>query len=92
MATPTWDQFTFLTPAQQNKAAQFEAIGIAWTLWKQGKGPPPDYSTVTYSQTKAADAMLRSAIDRLGPAQRGVNLAKAKYEADALAAYQAANP
>ncbi len=88
----TWDQLTFLTAGQQAKAAQFATIGQAYALFQQGKGPLPDLSTVTQSQAKAADAILRTLIDLVGPAQAGIKYAKATFEAAALKAFQDANP
>lgn len=92
MATPTWNQLTFLTAAQQTKAADFASIGIAWALWKNNEGPKPDLSAVTQSQAKAADVLLRSLIDLVGPAQAGIKYARSEFETQALAAFQAANP
>lgn len=88
----TWSQLTFLTAGQQSKAADFAAIGAALALYQSGKGPLPDLSAVTQSQAKAADALLRNLIDLVGPAQTGIKYAKATFEAQALAAFQAANP
>ncbi len=92
MAVPTWSQLTFLTAPQQTKAAEFAAIGNAYSLWKQQKGPKPDISGVTQSQAKAADSALRDLGSLVGPARVGIQYVKEVNEAAALAAYQAANP
>ncbi len=83
----TWDQLTFLTPAQQTKAAQFAVIGQAVTAFQT-----PDLSTVTQSQAKAAEALLRTLIDLVGPAQIGIHYARKTFEDAALKAFQDANP
>jgi hypothetical protein len=92
MAIPTWSQLTFLTAAQQSKAAEFATIGQAYTLWQSGRGPKPDISGVTQSQAKTADGLLRDLITLVGPAQQGIKYVKQVNEQIALDAYQAANP
>jgi hypothetical protein len=92
MAVPTWSQLTFLTGPQQTKAAEFAAIGQAFALWKSGKGPKPSLSGVTYSQTKAADGLLRDLGSLIGPAKVGIDFAREEYRKEALVALEAANP
>jgi hypothetical protein len=88
----TWSQLTFLTPAQQTLAAKFEKIGKDAAAFQNGQGPPPDTSTVTQSQAKGADKILRELMDLVGPAQNGIKYVNKKNEDQAVADYQAANP
>lgn len=92
MAVPTWSQLTFLTAGQQSKAADFAAIGAAFVLFQQGKGPAPDTSAVTYSQAKAAEALLRDLITLVGPAQAGIKYVREQSQKAALAANEVSNP
>jgi hypothetical protein len=88
----TWDQLTFLTASQQALAAKFEKIGKDLAAYQNGKGPPPDTSTVTQSQAKGADQILRELMDLVGPAQNGIKYVNKVNEEAALKAYQDANP
>lgn len=90
--TVRWDQLTFLTAAQQAKAAEFAAIGEATTSFNQGRGEKSNLDKVTPSEVKAIDALLRTLMDLIGPAQAGIKYARAEFEAAALKAFQDANP
>jgi hypothetical protein len=92
MAVPTWSQLTFLTGPQQAKAAEFAAIGNAYSLYLGHKGPLPDLSGVTQSQAKTARALLKDLGTLVGPAEVGIKYATTTFEAAAMAEYQAENP
>lgn len=51
-----WSDFqaSYLSAAQQTKAAQLETIGRAVSAYRQGTGPKPDISAITMTQAKAA--------------------------------------
>jgi hypothetical protein len=82
-----WDDFNNLTAGQKAKAAQFAAIGEALAA-----GTAPDLSSVTYSQAKAADLILRDMQTLVGPAIAGIKYVKKVSQAEAIAAFDAANP
>lgn len=88
----TWSQLTFLSAAQQTKASEFAAIGNAYALWQQGRGPKPNISSVTQSQAKAADGLLRDLGALIGPAHVGIKYVIDTNRDAALVAYEAANP
>ena len=93
--TVTWDQLAFLSPAQQAKAAQFAVIGTALNTRPSpgNPNPPPvDTSTVTYSQAKAARALLADLQALVGPAVIGINYVIKKGQDDAATAFDQANP
>jgi hypothetical protein len=92
MAVPTWSQLTFLSAGQQAKAAEFAAIGAAYALFRSGRGPKPDISGVTYSQAKAAEAILRDLGALVIPAQMGIRYVREVEKQTALDALEAANP
>lgn len=92
MAVPTWSQLTFLTGPQQTKAAEFAAYGAAYSLWKAGKGPPPNPGTLTHSQAKAADALLRDLGTLIGPAIVGIRAFREANRDQALADFETSNP
>lgn len=89
-----WDDFkpSFLNAAQQTKAQEFAAIGVAVVLFRQGKGPKPNISGVTYGQMKATDAKIRELNTLVGPAIMGFQYVKEELEAAALKAFKDANP
>lgn len=92
MATPTWNQLTFLTANQQTLAASLAAKGNEQTLFLQGKGPKPDMSGFTTSQLKAADLMLRDLGNLIGPARTAIAYGMELRKQETIDAWNAANP
>jgi hypothetical protein len=84
----TWDDFNNLTAAQKTKAAQFAAIGNAL----RPGAPPPDTSMVTYSQAKAALALVQDIKDLVEPALRGAQYVRTVGQNQAVASFDQANP
>jgi hypothetical protein len=89
-----WSDFntTYLSAAQQTKAAQLEAIGRALELYRAGKGPKPDISAVTMSQAKAAKTKNEDIQALLIPAVTGTEYVIRRLKDEAADAFDAANP
>lgn len=88
----TWDQLTFLSPAQQAKAAQLATIGAAVALYRRAGSPVPDISSVTYSQAKAAEVLLRQLQDLVGPAAMAIDYIRQVQRQSAVDTMEASNP
>lgn len=87
-----WSDFGNFTAAQQTKAAQFETIGRALALYRQGKGPLPDLTPVNNSNCKAARAKFDDLTALVEPAMIGVNYAYTVFRQQAADSFDTANP
>lgn len=76
-----------LTAAERTAMAYFESIG------RQGPGSPPlGVPNYNASQTKSALRTLSNVLGRVDPAILGAKKVLAYYRAEALTAFEVANP
>lgn len=84
----SWSDLSTLTPAQQTALTYFETLGKR----ESGPGGQSGAPNYTYSQTKAARALLVDIAQRGEPAMRGVRYALDYYRNQNQLAFEAANP